>query len=121
MITQLQTNNPRILGFKLSGKLHDEDYRAFVPAVDQAIADAGGKVCLFVQLDDFHGWDLHGAWDDFKFGVRHYSDAERIAIVGDRKWEQWMAEFCKPFTEATVRYFDLSTMEQAWAWVRQDF
>ena len=63
MIGQLQTGNPSILGFKLSGKLHDEDYRTFVPAVDKAIAAAGGKVRLFVQLDNFHGWDLRAARD----------------------------------------------------------
>lgn len=120
MIGQLQTGNPSILGFKLSGKLHDEDYRIFVPAVDKAIAAAGGKVRLFVQLDNFHGWDLRAAWDDFKFGINHYADAERIALVGDREWEEWMARFCKPFTKATVRYFDVSKTEKAWGWVRED-
>ncbi len=120
MIEQLNTNDPRILGFKLSGKLHDKDYQTFVPVVDASIADAG-KVRLLVQFDDFQGWDLHAAWDDFLFGVTHYSDAERIAMVGDRKWEKWMARLCKPFTKAIVRYFEASQMEQAWTWVREGF
>ncbi len=119
MISQLQTNNPKILGFKLSGTLHDQDYRTFVPAVDVAVAAANGKVRLFVELDEFHGWDLHGAWDDFKFGVKHYSDVERIALVGDREWEEWMAKLWKPFTKSVVRYFDISKTEQAWAWLKE--
>jgi hypothetical protein len=41
---------------------------------------------------------LRAAWDDLEFGLKHYSDFERIAMVGDRKWEEWMANFCKPFT-----------------------
>jgi hypothetical protein len=36
MIEQLTDVPPTILGFKLSGKLHDEDYKLFVPAVDKA-------------------------------------------------------------------------------------
>lgn len=120
MIEQLQTGSSKILGFKLSGKLHDEDYQILVPTVDAAVA-AQGKVRLFVQFDeDFHGWDLHAAWDDFKFAASHYSDFERIAMVGDRKWEEWMAGLCKPFTPATVAYFDVSEVEAAWAWLRED-
>ncbi|HRW66130.1 MAG TPA: STAS/SEC14 domain-containing protein, partial [Candidatus Competibacter sp.] len=64
-------------------------------------------------------WDLHAMWDDFQFGVKHYSDLERIAIVGDRKWEEWMAKLCKPFTKASVNYFDVSQIDAAWAWLRE--
>ena len=43
---------------------------------------------LFVLFEDFHGWDLHAAWDEFKFGLKHDADFERIAMVGDRKWQK---------------------------------
>jgi len=118
MIEQLQTGSSKVLGFRLSGQLHDEDYQIFVPAVEAGVA-AGGKLSLFVQLEDFHGWDLHAAWDDMQFAVKHYSDFERIVMVGDRKWEEWMAKLCKPFTKATVRYFDASEVDAAWAWLRE--
>jgi len=118
MIEQLQTNTSKIIGFKLSGQLHDQDYKVFVPAVEAALA-SGGEWCLFAQLEDLHGWDLHAAWDDIRFGMKHYSDFARIAVVGDRKWEDWMAQLCKPFTKATVRYFDVSEVEAAWAWLRE--
>ncbi len=118
MIEQLPTDSPKLLGFKLSGKLHDEDYEAFVPAVDAAIA-AEGKVRLLAHFENFQGWDLHAAWDDLKFGIKHYSDFERVAMVGDRKWEEWMARFCKPFTRASVKYFDASEIEVAWSWLRE--
>jgi len=74
---------------------------------------------LLAQFEDFHGWDLHAMWDDFQFGVKHYSDLERIAIVGDRKWEEWMAKLCKPFSKASVNYFDVSQTDAAWAWLRE--
>ena len=119
MIETVQTDTPKILGFKMCGKLHDEDYKTFVPEFDAAIA-AEGKVRLFAQFDDFHGWDLPAAWDDFKVGMKHYRDFERIAMVGDRKWEAWMARLCKPFTKASVRYFDASEIDEAWAWLHED-
>jgi hypothetical protein len=38
---------------------------------------------------------------------------ERIAPVGDRTWEKWMAKVCKPFTMARIRYFDAPDFETA--------
>lgn len=118
MIEQIQTNTSKIIGFKLSGKLHDEDYQTFVPAVEAFLAREQ-RVSLFAQFEDFHGWDLHAAWDDLKFGVKHYSEFRRIALVGDRQWEKWMATLCKPFTQAEVRYFDATEIETAWKWLEE--
>jgi hypothetical protein len=81
---------------------------------------AEGKVRLFIQLEDFHGWDLHAAWDDFKFSLKHYSDFDRIAMVGERKWEEWIASFCKPLTKAKVKYFDRSEVYAAWKWLLEN-
>ena len=111
MIEILQTGSPKIVGFKLTGKLHDDDYKSFVPAVEK-ISAAEGKVRLFALFEDFHGWDLHAAWDDLKFGLKHYGDLDRIAMVGDQRWEKWMAR-CKPFTKATVRHFNASQVDDA--------
>ena len=43
-----------------------------------------------------------------------------IALVGDRKWERWMASFCKPFTRAKVRYFDKAEVDTAWKWLEEN-
>jgi hypothetical protein len=106
------------LGFKLSGKLHDEDYKHFVPAVDAAVAKHG-KVRLLAQFHDFHGWDLHALWDDIKFSTTHCTKIDRIALVGEKKWEEWMAKVCKPFTMAKVRYFDAAQLDAAKAWLAE--
>ena len=119
MIATIDTGSPKVVGVKLSGKLHDEDYRQFVPTME-TILTAEGKVRLFIQLEDFHGWDLHAAWDDFLFSLNHYSDFERIAMVGNGKWEKWMASFFKPFTQAKVKYFDRSEVDSAWTWLREN-
>ncbi len=118
MIGQIETGSPKIVGFKLSGKLHDEDYKSFVPAVNAALASEG-KVRIFAQFEDFHGWDLHAAWDDFKFGVRHYSAFDRIAMVGDGKWEALLVTMCRPFTRAKVKHFNAAEADAAWSWLRE--
>lgn len=118
MIEQLPSDSPKVLSFKLSGKLHDDDYKKFVPLVDDAIAQ-GGKVRLLAQFHDFHGWDLHALWDDIKFSTTHCTKIERIALVGDKTWEKWMATVCKPFTLAKIRYFDAGALDAAKAWLSE--
>jgi hypothetical protein len=114
MITQLPQSTDRTLGFKLSGKLHDEDYQHFVPIVEAAVAKSG-KVRILAEFEDFHGWDMHALWDDTKFSMKYCSDVEKVAIVGDRAWEKWMATICKPFTQAKIEYFDVKEIDRAWA------
>jgi SpoIIAA-like len=118
MIEQLQSASPKVLGFKMSGRLHDEDYKKFVPLVDDAIAKEG-KVRILAQFHDFQGWDMHALWDDIKFSTTHCTKIERIALVGDKTWEKWMAKVCKPFTMAKVRYFDASQADAARAWLAE--
>ena len=81
MIEPLPESTANILGFKMSGKLHDADYKLFVPIVETAIK-AQGKVRLLARFEDFHGWDLHAMWDDTKFATQHCRDVERIALEG---------------------------------------
>jgi len=118
MIEQLPEGGGKVLGFRMSGKLHDEDYKKFVPLVDEAIA-AQGKVRMLALFEDFHGWDLHALWDDVKFATTHCTKIERIALVGDKAWEAWMARVCKPFTMAKVQYFDSSKLGDAWTWIKE--
>ena len=61
MIEPLDHGASKAIGFKLSGKLHDEDYKHFVPMVDEAIGKQG-KVRMLAWFHDFHGWDMHALW-----------------------------------------------------------
>ncbi len=116
MIEMLTSSASNVLAFKLSGKLHDEDYKTFVPLVDAAIADQG-KARLLVAFENFQGWDMHALWDDIKFATTHCTKIEKIALVGEKQWEKWMAMVCKPFTMAKIKYFDLKEIQDAEKWL----
>jgi hypothetical protein len=107
-----------LLEITISGKLDRDDYKHFVPEVERAIKERG-KLRLLCHMKDFHGWTAGALWEDLKFDLRHFADFERVAFVGDKKWEQGMAAFCKPFTNATIRYFDESEEGKAREWVHE--
>ncbi len=116
MIKLAATEESNILSVKLSGKLTKEDYEEFAPKVS-ALIHQHGKIRVLIELDDFHGWTAGALWEDTKFAMKHYRDLYRLAFVGDKKWEEGMATFCKPFTAAEIRYFDRSRMDDAKQWI----
>jgi hypothetical protein len=59
-------------------------------------------------------------WEDLKFGLKHFADIEKIAMVGEKKWQQGMATFGKLFTNATIRYFDHTDFAEARKWLDED-
>jgi SpoIIAA-like len=116
MIEQLTGLPAHTVGFTMSGKLHDADYKTFVPMVDAEIAKEG-KVNVLAQFHDFHGWDARALWDDIKFSTTHCTKIKKIALVGEKSWEKSMAMVCKPFTMAKIQYFDATQIEAAKKWL----
>lgn len=101
----------------VTGKLTSDDYEQFLPAVEDRICKKG-KLRILFNMHDFHGWTAGALWEDFKFDVHHFKDIERLAIVGEKRWQKGMSAFCKPFTTAQIRYFDRSEVEAARTWLR---
>lgn len=108
----------KVLEVALTGKLVKEDYEAFVPVVERLVKQHG-KIRLLVSMHDFHGWTAGALWEDTKFAAHHFSDIERLAVVGETKWQHGMVVFCKPFTAATIRYFEHDQAAAARDWLEE--
>jgi hypothetical protein len=118
MLMKLEQSTDSRLGFMASGRLTDNDYKNFlIPQVSTAIRREG-HVCLLFQMEGFRGWDVKAAWHDLVFGLEINRSVEKIAFVGDRRWERWIAGFLQTFTHGEVRYFDQDQLDQAWCWVK---
>lgn len=108
-----------IVTLTIKKKLDKEDYETFVPMIERQI-EARSPIRLLVELKNFEGWTAGALWEDTKFAARHFKDIERMAVVGDSRWEKGGAFFFKPFTAAKVRYFDNREIERARQWIRED-
>lgn len=106
----------KFLEVTIDGKLESKDYERFAPFVEDLIREHG-KVDILLVLHDFHGWTAGALWEDVKFDAKHFRDIEKLAIVGETKWEKGMATFCKPFTTAKVRYFPREEIGAAQQWI----
>ena len=109
-------NEGKVLSVQVTGKLAKADYVYFTPEFERLVRLNGHMRVLF-DMAGFEGWEASALWEDIKFDVKHFSAIERLAILGDKKWEHGMAMFCKPFTTAAIRYFDHTDAAEARKWL----
>ena len=100
----------------VSGILSQADYVQFVPEFER-LAGQHRKLRVLFDMSGFHGWETGALWEDIKFDLKHFADLERLAMVGEKKWQHGMATFCKPFTKAVIRYFDHAEAAEARKWL----
>ena len=117
MIEILAGSGGKILGLQLSGKLTDEDYQNLTPQIEEIIQKEGA-IRLLCVFEDFKGWTAQAAWDDLKLDLKHHAAYERLALVGQSKFEEFMAWISKPFVSGEVQYFDRENGDKAWEWIR---
>lgn len=111
-----ENNEGKTVSVHVTGKLIKDDYEHFVPEFDRLVG-LHGKLRILFDMTDFHGWTAGALWEDTKFAMHHFSKIERLAMVGEKKWQEGMATFCKPFTKATVKYFDHAEAVEAREWL----
>jgi hypothetical protein len=95
MLTLLDRSSGNVLGVKASDRLTHADYQQLIPRLEELIR-RHGKVRVLFDLEDCHRWEISAAWDDLKFGLQHHSVLERCAVVGEKKWQEWMTKLSSP-------------------------
>lgn len=95
------------ISLKAIGTLTHQDYQTITPLIDDALRGvANAKMNVFVDASEFDGWELRAAWDDFKIGVKHHNEFNKIAIYGNKKWQKLTGGMINWFISGEVRFFD---------------
>lgn len=97
------------------GKLKHEDYQLFVPMIDKALKNAKGlEVDMLVDMRGFKGWEFLAAWDDFKFGVKHRNAFDKVAIIGNKKWEDASVGMMSHLMKGKIKFFKERKKALSW-------
>jgi hypothetical protein len=97
------------------GKLTHEDYEMFVPMIDKAMQGMPNvKMDMLGDLRQLEGWEPRAAWDDFKFGLNHRGDFNKLAFVGNKEWHKLSAKMSDWFVSGETRFFEDRASAFAW-------
>ncbi len=113
-----RTGNNFFLSLKAQGKLTHKDYETITPMIDSALAAVKDpKVKVLVDGTELEGWEARAAWDDFKIGLKHGNEFEKIAIYGNKKWQEVIAKVGGWFISGELAYFE--NEEDAITWLNE--
>ena len=121
MIERLKETSGVAFGFKVGGKLLDEELKTFEPQLEFFIAQhKKHPIGILVDLTEMHGAEWKARWDDLRFLQKHTSHIARMAVVGAHGWEEVVELFTAgaAVLQAETRYFESSEMQHAWQWAR---
>jgi hypothetical protein len=118
MFEILPESRGRRIYVRAEGRLTDADYKALLPELEAAIRDHG-PIRLHVDMTAFEGWSPRAAWDDLVFGLKHWNDFERLALIGDKRWEDIAAKAVDALTKGEARRFPATERAAARAWIEE--
>lgn len=112
-----RVDNEIFLSMKARGTLTHQDYQIITPMIESALDEVKNpKINVYFDCTELTGWDAHGAWDDFKIGLKYGNKFERIALVGHKKWQEYAAKIGTWFISGEAKFFE--NAEEAVAWLR---
>ncbi|RXE56355.1 hypothetical protein ABH15_09635 [Methanoculleus taiwanensis] len=121
MTVALTGQEGKTLGFLLRGRLTEADYtEVLLPALDAAI-DQHEEIRVLLQVKDFEGWTVGGAWEDLTNWPK-WRQIERMAVVTDESWDTvmtWMMKVFAGLTDMDLQFFREERLAEAWDWLHR--
>ena len=120
MSAEIVSTSGVTLTVKFSGRVTFQEFTSTQEAIGDFIRrhDKPGKVRILALLQDFRGWAQDGDWGDTTWLDAHDPFIERIAIVGEKRWEVAILGFTlKGLRKAAIEYFETRALSDALAWL----
>jgi len=100
---------------KAVGKLTHEDYAIITPMLESAIAGINHpEINVLIDATKFEGWELRALWNDFKLGLKHGQEFQKVAIVGNKKWMSYAVKMGSWFIAGDAKHFEDLTDAIVW-------
>ncbi len=108
---------PDVLAIEALNKVTHDDYRDVLIPKAESMLGKGQIKFLYVIGKKFTGFEPGALWDDAVFGLNHWRDFGKIAVVTDHAWLGATINMFKPFFHGEIRLFGLSDLPAAKTWI----
>ncbi len=116
MSAEIINDDGNILTFKVSGKLAQPELAAAQKSAVEILRKEGKKGVLVIA-DGFLGWGK-GDWADLSDQAAMDTHIEKMAIVGDKKWEDLVTLFVgKGIRQVAIEFFAPADLARAREWL----
>ena len=116
---QKNFENDAVVPLKLAAVLNGREEARLSRFLEKKIK-SHCRIRVFLELENYPAADsAESLYEDMNLLKLHADDIEKLAVVGDRVWQEtWVAIFGL-FSGMETAYFDRSEEEEAVEWVEQ--
>ncbi len=107
-----------MLAVRVSGELTNEDFDLYRELIRDRMKRYG-SARLYYEMVSLSWVKPGAALENGLFDVVHGREYGRVAMVGEKVWQEWAAKLISPFKKKGVQYYDLHEREQAMRWVQE--
>jgi len=117
MSAEIVYDSGEVLTIKISGKLRQQELAAAQKGVAEILQKRGDSR-LLVLAEEFEGWEKGGDWGDLSGQVQLDAKIERMAIVGQKRFEDLALLFTgKGIRHVAIEYFSPAELRKARGWL----
>jgi hypothetical protein len=109
-----------VLALRAVGIITAQDYAdTLVPMVEAKLKVHDKIKCLIVLGEDYTSYAGDAAWADTKFGLSHFRDFTRVAMVTDVGWMKQAANLFGWLMPGELKTFALAELDAAKEWIKR--
>lgn len=116
MLEILPETQKNVLAVRVSGELEIADFDTYRNML-RDLMQRYDETHLYYEMLDVDWVQPVAAIENGLFDIIHGLDYGRVAMVGEKKWQEWAAKLISPVKKKGVKYFDLAEKEKAMTWV----
>ncbi|MFD2248394.1 STAS/SEC14 domain-containing protein [Pontibacter ruber] len=116
MLEVLPETHDNVLAVRVSKELSVPDFDRYRNMASDLMRKHK-ETHIYYEMADVNWVQPVAAIESALFDVIHAFDYGRIAMVGDKRWQEWGAKVASRVKKDGIRYFDPAHKEQAMKWV----
>lgn len=118
MIDIQKTKDDRLLEVKAVETLTEADFDHLAPVLKKHTTEKSTPRLLLI-MEQFEGWEnISSFWKDLRMDTEYLGQFDRIAVVGDAAWEEWLTKLLNPLTTNEIKFFDPARITHARKWLK---
>jgi hypothetical protein len=115
MIRRLTDVAPEVLAYEATGTITRDDVRTVQDDLQAGGAHSGRR--LLIDVVDVEATKLDAVWQDVKHTLDYARLINRMAVIGDERWERWITQAANLMPGINVRFFEPDQRLEARSWL----
>lgn len=117
MLTASQIQDTNIVELYLDGEVEAKDIETARSEVSSTLEDHD-KIRLLLVYEELGSMGPKAIWEDTKLETSIFQNAERMAVVSEKRWIEELSEKLGSSTSMEIENFEPGQRDEALAWLR---